>query len=180
MFANSQNGLTIVPDLVGDVMAAPRPSFAWLKLEARETAFGPFVRALQGAGVERALDDSRAARAASPSFTAIGESTMNSIGYVLLGAKRTTDAVAVLAQNVADHPQSWNAHDSLGEALAADRRRDDAIKAYERSVALNPDNTGGVEALARLRAGRQRQGLVQGRVARAVFGGIQTAALGCR
>ncbi len=154
MFANSQSGLTIVPELIGDVMAGPRPSFAWLKLQTRVPAFGPFVRTLQGAGAERALEEYRAARAADTWFVAIGEDTMNSIGYVLLGGKRTKDAVAVFAQNVADHPQSWNAHDSLGEALAADGRTEDAIKAYERSVALNPGNTGGVEALARLRAGR--------------------------
>jgi tetratricopeptide (TPR) repeat protein len=154
MFANSNTGLTIVPALVGAVMPGTHPSLAWLTLSPTVPSFAVFVRTMKRDGADRALDEYRKARAADPSFTAITEDTMNSIGYGLLGAKRTKDAVVVFEQIVADHPDSWNAHDSLGEALAADGRREDAIKAYERSVALNPGNTGGVEALARLRAVR--------------------------
>ena len=44
-------------------------------------------------------------------------------------------------QNVADHPDSWNVHDSLGEAYEADGNTERAIEAYERSLKLNPENT---------------------------------------
>jgi hypothetical protein len=154
VFANSNTGLTIVPALVGDVMPGTHPSLAWLKLSPNVPSFAAFVRTLKQGGAARALDDLRTARGVDPSSAAIAEDTMNSIGYGLLGAKRVKDAIGVFEQNVADHPDSWNAHDSLGEALAADGRKEDAIKAYERSVSLNPGNTGGVEALARLRAVR--------------------------
>jgi predicted negative regulator of RcsB-dependent stress response len=77
---------------------------------------------------------------------------MNRIGYVLLRGKKVDDAIEVFTQNVADHPESWNVHDSLGEAYAAGGKTDLAIKAYERSLELNPANTGGAEALKKLRA----------------------------
>jgi tetratricopeptide (TPR) repeat protein len=81
---------------------------------------------------------------------------MNEAGYALLRSKRIADAIEVLRQNVADYPDSWNAHDSLGEAYAADGETDLAIQSYERSLALNPGNTGGAEALRKLRADRRR------------------------
>jgi len=57
----------------------------------------------------------------------------------------------VLAQNVADHPQSANTYDSLGEIYGLAGDRDHAIASYERSVALDPGNTNAIKALARLR-----------------------------
>ena len=62
----------------------------------------------------------------------------------------------MFSQNAADHPESWNVHDSLGEALAADGQTALAIKAYERSLELNPGNTGGADALKKLRAAAGR------------------------
>ena len=81
---------------------------------------------------------------------------MNRIGYVLLRGKKIKDAIEVFKQNVADHPDSWNAFDSLGEAYADDGNTLLAIQAYERSLQLNPANTGGAEALKKLRAAAGR------------------------
>ena len=64
---------------------------------------------------------------------------------------RVKDAVEVLKQNVADHPQSFNVYDSMGEASAANGDKELAIKNYERSIELNPENKGGIEALKKLR-----------------------------
>ena len=114
------------------------------------------MRTARERGVPQALEDYRAGRRDSPTPPRWRESTVNSIGYVLLREKKAADAVAVFEQNVADYPDSWNAYDSLGEALAADGKTERAIAAYERSLQLNPGNTGGAEALKRLRASPSR------------------------
>jgi cytochrome c-type biogenesis protein CcmH/NrfG len=120
--------------------------------------FGPFVAAIRASGVVPALESYRAARTARTAEAGIDEDTMNRIGYALLRDKRIKDAVEVFTQNVADHPGSWNAHDSLGEAYAADGNATLATRSYERSLELNPANTGGAEALKKLRAATGRGG----------------------
>jgi tetratricopeptide (TPR) repeat protein len=152
LFANADNGLALVPAVLAEVMGGASPACAWLKQRGPAPAFGPFVAALRASGAGQALEAYRASRQARPSDPAIDEETMNRIGYALLRGKKVKDAVEVFTQNVADHPDSWNAHDSLGEAYAADGQTDLAIKAYERSLELNPANTGGAEALKKLRA----------------------------
>jgi CubicO group peptidase (beta-lactamase class C family) len=151
-FANSENGLLLAPSIVTSVMGGESPALAWLKQRSPAPAFGPFLAALRASGAVQALEAYRAGRQARPSEPAIDEETMNRIGYVLLRGKKVKDAIEVFSQNAADHPDSWNVHDSLGEALGADGQTALAIKAYERSLELNPSNTGGAEALKKLRA----------------------------
>jgi tetratricopeptide (TPR) repeat protein len=114
-------------------------------------AFGPFLAAIRSSGAAQALETYQAGRQARPSDPAIDEETMNRIGYVLLRGKKVKDAIEVFKQNLSDHPESWNVHDSLGEAYTADGKTDLAIEAYERSLQLNPANTGGAEALKKLK-----------------------------
>ena len=152
LFANSENGLLLAPPIAADVMGGESPALAWLKQPGPAPAFGPFLAAIRASGAGQALETYRAGRQSRPSDPAIDEETMNRIGYVLLRGKKINDAIEVFTQNAADHPDSWNVHDSLGEAYATDGNTALAIQAYERSLQLNPANTGGAEALKRLRA----------------------------
>jgi hypothetical protein len=152
LFVNAENGLTLVPPILAEVMGGTSPACAWLKQQGPTPAFGRLVAALRSSGAVAALDGYRASRAARPSEPAIDEETMNRIGYALLRGKKVKDALEVFKQNVADHPDSWNVFDSLGEAYAADGSTALAIEAYERSLQLNPANAGGAEALKKLRA----------------------------
>jgi CubicO group peptidase (beta-lactamase class C family) len=156
LFANAENGLSLAPPIVAEVMGDASPAFAWLKQSGPTPAFGAFVASLRASGVVQALNGYRASRQARPSDAAIDEETMNRIGYVLLRGKKIKDAIEVFRQNVADHPDSWNVHDSLGEAYAEDGQTALAIQAYERSLQLNPANAGGAEALKKLRAAAGR------------------------
>ena len=156
IFANSENGLLLAPPIVAEVMGGESPALAWLRQRGPVPAFGAFVASLRASGAVQALNGYRASRQARPSDPAIDEETMNRIGYVLLRGKKVKDAIEVFKQNVADHPESWNVHDSLGEAYAADGQTALAIQAYERSLQLNPANTGGAEALKKLRAAAER------------------------
>ena len=78
-------------------------------------------------------------------------SILNNVGYRLLAAERTAEAVAVFRLNVERYPRDWEVYDSLGEGYAANGDTALAIEQYERSLEMNPENTGGLRALERLR-----------------------------
>ncbi|AMR31709.1 serine hydrolase [Mucilaginibacter sp. PAMC 26640] len=68
------------------------------------------------------------------------EATLNEIGYGLLNAKRTDDAITVFEYNTKLFPASGNVFDSLGEAYYNKSDKAKALLNYKRSVALNPTN----------------------------------------
>jgi predicted alpha/beta superfamily hydrolase len=66
----------------------------------------------------------------------VPENVTNLIGYRLLQANRTADAIAVFQTNVQNWPQSANVHDSLGEAYEKAGRREEARASYERAAEI--------------------------------------------
>jgi len=72
------------------------------------------------------------------------------MGYRLLAAKKTKEAIDLLELNVKLFPQSANVYDSLGEAYAAAGEKALAIKNYKKSLELNPNSQSGKAALADL------------------------------
>lgn len=93
--------------------------------------------------------DSRGAKAAISEYRKrqnpddkLPESLLNSLGYRLLAAKKSDEALAIFLFNTQLYPESWNAYDSLGEAYADAGQRDLAIENYRRSLAINPRNAG--------------------------------------
>lgn len=67
---------------------------------------------------------------------AVPEERANSIGYILLRAKRNDKALEVFQANVTTYAGSANAHDSLGDAYAATGDNQRAWQNYERAVQL--------------------------------------------
>jgi tetratricopeptide (TPR) repeat protein len=64
------------------------------------------------------------------------ENLLNSIGYALLGAGRTDDAVAIFELNVQEYPHAANPLDSLGDGYSAAGRLEEAKASYQRAVDL--------------------------------------------
>ena len=75
---------------------------------------------------------------------------MNSLGYYLLGNEKVDEAITVFAQNVKDHPKSFNVYDSLGEGYKVKGDKENAVKYYNKSLELNPGNTNGIKMLAEM------------------------------
>jgi CubicO group peptidase (beta-lactamase class C family) len=151
ILANSVYGLSIVPDILEATLGGAQPGVAWLRIESYRAPARVFFRSLVATGAESTLREYRERRRARPSTESITEDQMNRCGLDLLRMGRVEDAIEVLKQNVADHPESFNVYDSLGEAYAVHGDRDLAIRNYERSIELNPRNQGGIDALATLR-----------------------------
>jgi len=62
------------------------------------------------------------------------ELVVNQAGYILLGQKRTDDAIAIFRGNVELYPFSANVYDSLAEALERAGRTEESLANYERAV----------------------------------------------
>lgn len=81
------------------------------------------------------------------------EGSLNALGYDLLQAGHTEDAIAVFKLNTEQFPDSGNVWDSLGEAWLTAGDRDQAISCYEKAVELDPRNRNAAAQLEKLRAG---------------------------
>jgi cytochrome c-type biogenesis protein CcmH/NrfG len=81
----------------------------------------------------------------------VDEGTLNGLGYMLLSADKTSDAIAVFQRNVHEYPQSGNVYDSLGEAYMKAGQKELAIQNYEKSLQLDPKNQNAVEMLKKLK-----------------------------
>jgi FKBP-type peptidyl-prolyl cis-trans isomerase FkpA len=80
------------------------------------------------------------------------ESQLNIVGYELLQAGKTKEAIEIFKLNIEQFPQSSNVYDSMGEGcmMAGDIKL--AIKNYEKSLKLNPDNDNAKKMLEQLRS----------------------------
>ena len=78
------------------------------------------------------------------------EAELNSLGYELLRARRSKDAVRIFELNIEAYPNSANVYDSLGEGYANDGDRARAIANYQKSLELNAKNHNAVVMLEKL------------------------------
>lgn len=157
MFANGANGLSFLPELVGETVGGRQPAIAWIKYESYKSPRRMLLKDIQAKGAEAALLEYREWRKGRPADELLNEQQMNRFGYELLyQLRRPKDAIEVFKLNVEDYPQSSNTYDSLGEAYMVDGNKEMAIKNYERSIELNPKNIDGIEKLKKLRENQKQ------------------------
>ncbi len=80
------------------------------------------------------------------------EAELNTLGYLLLRAKKADDAVAIFKLNVEEYPRSANVYDSLGEAYVAAGQKQLAIENYEKALEIDPKFASAIRALEKLRS----------------------------
>jgi hypothetical protein len=71
----------------------------------------------------------------------IPEQLINQIGYQLLGAGKTEEAIAAFKANIERYPASANVYDSLAEAYERSGRLELARPNYEKAYALGKENS---------------------------------------
>jgi hypothetical protein len=86
------------------------------------------------------------ANSEEPTAAVLQEPMLNMLGYQLLAAKRTADAVEVLRYAAARYPRSANASDSLAEVLEAAGRREESVAASRHTLELMAGDSGLPEA----------------------------------
>lgn len=85
----------------------------------------------------------------SPAFD-FSENELNTLGYQLLGMKRTKDAIEIFKLNVEMFPASSNPYDSLGETYLADGNKELALVNYRKAAELDPKNANALLIVRRL------------------------------
>ena len=85
----------------------------------------------------------------SPTFD-FSEGELNTLGYQLLGMKRTKDAIEIFKLNVEMFPAAANPYDSLGETYLADGQKDLALANYKKAAELDPKNANALLIVRRL------------------------------
>ncbi len=142
------DGYVSADRFIATLAAAERPAPA----SVRPSVLDRLIPVLLTGHGEDAVRVYRSLKARLPSAYDFAEGDINRLGYALLAGGRTEDAVTILALNVAEHPDSWNAYDSLAEAYMTAGRRDLAVANYTKSLELNPANSNATRMLERLKA----------------------------
>jgi len=109
---------------------------------------------LASGNIVKAVELYRGLKREMPSSPDLRESRINRIGYVLLGANKVAEAIAIFQLNTEWYPQSANTYDSLGEAYMKASNRELAIQNYEKALKLNPNSASAMDALRRLKETR--------------------------
>lgn len=144
IFANSSNGLMIIPDIAAEALGEPQPAFEWIHYERYDSPRMQLHLAILDEGIDEALKN----YASGP---AIEEGPMNALGYQLLAEKKFKDALRIFELNAAAHPKSGDAFDSLAEGYMVGGKAL-AIEYYRKSLALDPGNDNAAEMLRKLEA----------------------------
>lgn len=106
-------------------------------------------RTLEKQGVESAISKFRELKDKKDEY-AYSETEINLMGYDLLNAGRTDEAVEIFKLNTEEFPRSSNVYDSYGEALLKKGLKEEAVKNYKKSLELNPGNENAVKVLKEL------------------------------
>lgn len=89
---------------------------------------------------EKKGDAKLAADLKQKSLSVASEGDLNQQGYKLMGEKKYDEAIGLFKKIVADHPQSWNAHDSLAEAYLTKGDKKSAAEYYGKALPLVKDD----------------------------------------
>lgn len=149
-FTNSNNGLSVLKEVLTDAIGGEHPAIGWLNYPRYNPAAKALFQDVINKGASAALKDYTTNRRQHTDQN-IGEGSINSIGYLLLRMKKVEDAIEIFTQNTVDFPQSSNVWDSLAEAYMIKGNKALAIKYYEKSVQLDPTNTNAVELIKKLK-----------------------------
>jgi tetratricopeptide (TPR) repeat protein len=134
---NSFNGLSIGQDLVRAAIGGEKePAIAYLGYDQYDSPGPRFFRAVMAKGVEEAERLWPEFRKTYPED--FNEAVINRVGYQLLGARRSKEAITVLRYNAESYPQSANVYDSLAEAYMNSGETKLAIAYYKKALEAIP------------------------------------------
>lgn len=125
-----------------------------ITLNARQTAMNLFTRALENGNADSLISayqniDNKT------SYSLLGESELNSLGYDLLAKGNTAVAIQVFTLNTQLYPHSANVWDSLGEAYWKNGNISKAIESYKKALQINPQFENPKRALDELQNQKQ-------------------------
>jgi CubicO group peptidase (beta-lactamase class C family) len=150
---NSQNGLAIGQEILDLVIGGSKDlGLAHLGYARYDTPAMTLARTVRTAGVDAAVRLFREMRAGDAQ--AFRERDLNWLGYELMNAGRTREAIEFLRANAEAFPDSANVHDSLAEAVMKIGDDGQAIHLYKKAIeAASRDTKADAAFLERLVVG---------------------------
>jgi len=137
---NSFNGLSIGQELIRQAIGGGSdPGLAYLNYDQYDSPVARFLNSVLDKGADAVPALYR--EFTKGSLESLDEAAVNRIGYQLLNAKKSLEAIAVLKLNVAHHPGSANVYDSLAEAYMINGDRELAIAYYRKALEMIPQDT---------------------------------------
>ncbi|MGB7062177.1 MAG: serine hydrolase [Candidatus Zixiibacteriota bacterium] len=122
------------------------------RLTLHETsATGDLYSTIIKKGIEAAIEQYREMKRNETEFS---ESALNTLGYQLLGIKKSRAAIEIFKLNVEAYPESFNVYDSLGEAYMMSGEDSLAVESYRRSLELNPENVNAQQMIDKIKKKR--------------------------
>jgi peptidylprolyl isomerase len=100
--------------------------------------------------IQAAVDEYRNLKKTQPDGYNFKESQLNMLGYQLMQAARTADAIEIFKLNAESYPKSANCYDSLGEAYLLTGQKELAKINYKKAVELDPKNINAIEIIKTL------------------------------
>jgi tetratricopeptide (TPR) repeat protein len=119
-------------------------------MDPRTSIAETLTTTIKANGVDQAVAQYHSLKSTSAKTYNFDEDELNALGYQLLKAHNTTQAIRIFQLNVEAYPNSSNTYDSLGEAFMDAGNKPQAIANYEKSLQLNPKNANGARMLAKL------------------------------
>jgi tetratricopeptide (TPR) repeat protein len=147
IMTNSDRGM----DVGGYLIESIAKEYGWKYTPPKRSAGDVLSLVEAMRGTQAAMQEYQYLKKASPSPYELDENALNQLGYQLLEAGKTDDAVQVFKLNVEEYPKSSNTYDSLGEAYMKAGKKELAIQNYTKSVELDPKNQNGIDMLKKLK-----------------------------
>jgi len=147
IMANSDNGFAVMDFLLKRVAR----EYSWNYTPSEPDVFPTLMLIAKLKGAKAALDRYTELKKSYSGGDKIEEATLNHLGYALLSAGQTEDAITVFQRNTEEYPTSANVYDSLGEAFLKAGQKELAIRSYEMSLKLNPANQNAINVLKKLK-----------------------------
>ncbi|MEO6696177.1 MAG: hypothetical protein ABIY50_02010 [Ignavibacteria bacterium] len=102
-------------------------------------------------GINSAVEQYKELKSSSGDKYNFKENQLNTLGYQLLQAGKTKEAIEILKLNIEAFPNSANVYDSMGEAYMINGNKELARMNYEKSLEINPANNNAIEMLGKLK-----------------------------
>lgn len=105
---------------------------------------------LEAGRIDEAIESYRKIKKEQPANVAVSAGRINTLGYVLMRAKKLNEAIALFKLNVEFHPTLAGVYDSLGEGYMTNGDKELAIANYRKSLEMDPRNNNAKEKLKQL------------------------------
>lgn len=143
-FTNSENGLTILEDMLQIFNDQDHPLIKWLDYPSYQDELANGRKRLKKALYEENVDKAAAIYDQLMSSKEIDISFISNLSNSLKEYNKADVLIPLMEKHLERNPTDFNSHEILGELLTLNKEYPKAKTAYEKAVALNPQKSSSI------------------------------------